>query len=288
MAPVLSLGFSLPGRRGATVPLTPMTYSLRSSWARRLELGAGLGLEDDLGDAVAVAEVDEDQAAEVAPGVHPAVQDDGLSHVVDRQFTAGMRSFVEHDSAIGRQDGFGLCASVDHDTPSGRKPSSASRIPTRSRRPRVRGRGHAGRCMIGTTPWRSRTAVSRIDGRGPHEIRASRAESPSGNSAIRGMPADGEAKVADFLAGRFESMGLGSSAGKRPDRGSRNACCRGSAGWVRGALLTAELRPDPGGQRRAAIVALALAILGFYWLDAVLGGRIRWDADGRRWNQRPW
>ena len=80
-----------------------MTYSFRSSRGAGLELGAGLGLEDDLGEAVAVAEVDEDQAAEVAPGVHPAVEDDRLSDVVGRQFAAGMRSF-EHDSAIGQQD----------------------------------------------------------------------------------------------------------------------------------------------------------------------------------------
>ena len=44
----------------------------------RLELGAGVGLEDDLGDAITVAQVDEDQAAEVAPGVDPAVQDDRI------------------------------------------------------------------------------------------------------------------------------------------------------------------------------------------------------------------
>ncbi len=62
----------------------------------RLELGAGLGLEDDLGEAVAVAEVDEDQAAEIAPGVDPAVEDDGLPDVARGQFAAGMRPFVEH------------------------------------------------------------------------------------------------------------------------------------------------------------------------------------------------
>src|SRR5262249_31375753 len=49
------------------------------------------------------AEVDEHQATEVAPGVHPTVQNDGLSDVVSRQFPAGMRSFVQHVSAIGRQ-----------------------------------------------------------------------------------------------------------------------------------------------------------------------------------------
>ncbi len=77
-----------------------MTYSFRSSRARRLELLAGLGLEDDLGDAVPVAEIDEDQAAEIAPGVHPAVQDDGLADVIDRQLAAGMRSFQEHGMSV--------------------------------------------------------------------------------------------------------------------------------------------------------------------------------------------
>ena len=44
--------------------------------AAGLELLARVGLEDDLGDSVAVAQVDEDQPAEVAIGVDPAIQDD--------------------------------------------------------------------------------------------------------------------------------------------------------------------------------------------------------------------
>ena len=64
--------------------------------ARRLKRRAGVGLEDDLGDPVAVAEVDEDQPAEVAPGVDPAVEDDGLPDVVGGQVTAGMSSFQQH------------------------------------------------------------------------------------------------------------------------------------------------------------------------------------------------
>ena len=76
MPPVLSLGFSLPRRRGATVPLTPTTNSLRSSLPRGLKLLAGVGLEDDLGHSVTVAQVDEDQPAEVAIAIDPAVQDD--------------------------------------------------------------------------------------------------------------------------------------------------------------------------------------------------------------------
>ena len=108
-----------------------------------LELGAGLGLEDDLGDAVAVAQVDEDQAAEVAPGVHPAVQDDGISHVVYRQFTAGMRSFVEHDLAIGKQDDSAyVLRSITIPLPDEKRQAieDSDTIAT----PRVR-RGHAGR-----------------------------------------------------------------------------------------------------------------------------------------------
>ena len=46
--------------------MTPITYSFRSSWAVPGAL-AGLRLEDDLREAVSVAEVDEDQAAEIAP-----------------------------------------------------------------------------------------------------------------------------------------------------------------------------------------------------------------------------
>ena len=72
--PVLSLGFSLPGIRGATVPLMPTTYSLRSSLACACSSAPGVRLEDDLSDPVAVAKVDEQQPAEVAPGVDPAVQ----------------------------------------------------------------------------------------------------------------------------------------------------------------------------------------------------------------------
>lgn len=58
----------------------------------RLKKGAGVGLEDDLGDAIAVAQVDEEQAAEISPGVDPAVQDNLLSNVLDGQVTARMSS----------------------------------------------------------------------------------------------------------------------------------------------------------------------------------------------------
>ena len=77
--------------------MIPTTYSLRSSLARACSSRPGVGLEDDLGDPVAVAEVDEEQPAEVAPGVDPAVQDDMLPDVVGGQVAASMSSFEEHD-----------------------------------------------------------------------------------------------------------------------------------------------------------------------------------------------
>ena len=75
----LELGVLLAGQAGGDRPLDADDVLVAQLAGAGLELGAGLGLEDDLGDAVAVAQVDEDQAAEVAPGVHPAVQDDRLS-----------------------------------------------------------------------------------------------------------------------------------------------------------------------------------------------------------------
>ena len=96
MAPVLSLGFSLPGEPGGDDPpdaddvLVAEVLGLAASGA-----ALGAGLEDDLGQAVAVAEVDEDQAAVVATGVDPAVEDHLLADVVAGQLAAGLGPF-EH------------------------------------------------------------------------------------------------------------------------------------------------------------------------------------------------
>src|SRR5262249_44101300 len=54
------------------------------------QVGTLLGLEDDLGEAVAVAKVDEDQPAVIAAGVHPAVEDDGLPDVGGAPLAASM------------------------------------------------------------------------------------------------------------------------------------------------------------------------------------------------------
>ncbi len=53
--------------------------------------GRASRIDDDLGLAAAVAQVDEDHAAHVAPPVDPAGQGDGLANVVAAQFAAAMR-----------------------------------------------------------------------------------------------------------------------------------------------------------------------------------------------------
>ena len=54
-----------------------------------------LRLEDDLSQTIAIAQVDEDQAAVVATGIDPAVEDDLLADVVSGQLAAGLSPF-EH------------------------------------------------------------------------------------------------------------------------------------------------------------------------------------------------
>ena len=54
--------------------------------------GAVVLVEDDLGDAGAVAHVDEDEVAEVAAAVHPAHEDDARAGVGGAQSPAGVRA----------------------------------------------------------------------------------------------------------------------------------------------------------------------------------------------------
>ena len=53
------------------------------------EVGVGVHVEGELRDAVAVAQVHEGEAAEVAGALDPAAQGDGLSDVVGAEFAAG-------------------------------------------------------------------------------------------------------------------------------------------------------------------------------------------------------
>ena len=76
---MLTFGFTVSGERASTCPRTAITYSARSRSAsadERLVVA-----HDDLRDAVAIADVDEDERAEVANAMHPAEQHDVLADV---------------------------------------------------------------------------------------------------------------------------------------------------------------------------------------------------------------
>jgi len=57
-----------------------------------VKLGVHLGVEDNLCDAVTVAQVDEEQAAVVADRGDPAAEDDFGADVGAREFAAGVGS----------------------------------------------------------------------------------------------------------------------------------------------------------------------------------------------------
>ncbi len=60
-------------------------------------IGMGLRVEDDLNDAFAIAQVDEDDPAVVAAAMHPAHQDYFFPCVVGLQLPAVMGSFCFRD-----------------------------------------------------------------------------------------------------------------------------------------------------------------------------------------------
>ena len=71
----------------------PMQNSRRSSRRLRVRRGVGLGLEDDLRDAAAIAQIDEDAAAVIAAGGHPAEEDGALAGVAGAQRAAVVGPF---------------------------------------------------------------------------------------------------------------------------------------------------------------------------------------------------
>ncbi len=95
-SPVGIFGLFVPSGRARTLPVTRTTHSLRSAaaWSKR-SLGRSDGSKTRLGAPFAVAHVDEDHAAQVAPGVDPAVEGDDLADVRRAQFVAVMRTFHE-------------------------------------------------------------------------------------------------------------------------------------------------------------------------------------------------
>ena len=82
------------------MPVTWMTSSCAQGVGELGGLGVFLGAEDALGEALAVAEVDEDDAAVVAGGIDPADERDGLADVVGAEFVAVVGA-VGHLSVVG-------------------------------------------------------------------------------------------------------------------------------------------------------------------------------------------
>src|SRR5215469_5428039 len=68
-------------------------------------LGVDVGLEDDLGQTLTVAEVDEDGAAVIAAVLDPAEQDDVLAHVLRGELAAGVGALDLGDEGDGHEAG---------------------------------------------------------------------------------------------------------------------------------------------------------------------------------------
>ena len=64
--------------------------------------GVFLRAEDDLGDARAVAQVDEDDAAVVAARIDPAGERGGLAHVGGAELVAGMGTVAAHRGRLDK------------------------------------------------------------------------------------------------------------------------------------------------------------------------------------------
>ena len=89
-SPVSSFGFTVSALRRSTVPRTPTTISVRSFLAscdQRVVVA-----DDDLRDAVAIADVEEEDGAHVAHAVDPSEQDGRLADVGGPQRAAGVGS----------------------------------------------------------------------------------------------------------------------------------------------------------------------------------------------------
>src|SRR5438067_13006472 len=64
------------------------------------EFSAALRLEDHLGDAIAIAQIDEDEHSMIPVGIHPAVEDHRLPDLGLSELTTGMRSPQSHHNTF--------------------------------------------------------------------------------------------------------------------------------------------------------------------------------------------
>ena len=77
------MAFTVPAGRSRTLPVTRITNSLRSRSAS-LNTAARIRVEHDLQQPLAVAQVDEDDPAVIAPAMHPAGDRDLLAEQLSR------------------------------------------------------------------------------------------------------------------------------------------------------------------------------------------------------------
>ena len=99
-APVGSWSLRVASLRGTSCPRARTTHSSRSACADGVRLGRALGVHHELHDARAVAQVDEDEAAVIAPPADPARERQLAARVLRARLTAqhvpDRRSRVPH------------------------------------------------------------------------------------------------------------------------------------------------------------------------------------------------
>ena len=83
----------VPASRSFTWPMTATTNSERTAFGLVVNLGAGVGGDDDLRDAAAVAQIEEDEVAEIAAAVHPSHEHNFRAGVGGAQLATHMSTF---------------------------------------------------------------------------------------------------------------------------------------------------------------------------------------------------
>ncbi len=83
----------VPASRSFTWPMTATTNSERKRLGLLMHVGAGVSGDDHLRDAAAVAQVEEDEVAEIAPAVDPAHENNFRTGVGGAQLATHMSTF---------------------------------------------------------------------------------------------------------------------------------------------------------------------------------------------------
>ena len=100
ISPVASAGLTVSGVRRTTSPVTVMTLSGRTAVASAN--ADAPSIDDALGDAIMVAQIDEQQVAVIALAVHPAGQADFCAGIGEAQSAASVRAIGMHGLNLDR------------------------------------------------------------------------------------------------------------------------------------------------------------------------------------------